>query len=231
MIKLRDMFRKEPACDANERTGAWDGALSDGHRLLTSGLIAGTKVATEIGWRDVEALQAGDKVLTFDDGLQTVRKVSRRWTYQEPHLTPEEFWPLDVPEGALGNRTGLILLPDQPVMMESDSSEATFGDPFTLIPARALEGYKGIDRLCADIPVEVVALHFDTEQVVFGNIGALFYCPAKGGASDACAAPRYEALPLTLSRMFVAALAQQGADGGVTMPAPVMPSQTESAVI
>ena len=51
-----------------------------GYRAKTgvmSGVVSGTKVATEFGWRDVASLQAGDLVLTFDAGLQPITSVSR----------------------------------------------------------------------------------------------------------------------------------------------------------
>ncbi|WP_241525652.1 Hint domain-containing protein [Pseudophaeobacter leonis] len=42
------------------------------------GLLAGTHVASNLGWRPVEALCAGDKVLTFDHGMQTIVEVCAR---------------------------------------------------------------------------------------------------------------------------------------------------------
>ncbi|NVK45446.1 MAG: Hint domain-containing protein [Rhodobacteraceae bacterium] len=216
MMKLGQMLRKEPVYDAGGRSGVWDGTFHGGHVGLTSGLIAGMQVATSIGWRDVAALQEGDKVLTFDEGMQPVRRITKRWTYTDQGRTPASLWPLHVPAGALGNRSAMTLLPEQPVMVESDAGEAMFGDPFTLIPALALEGYKGIEREHVRKPIEVVILHFDTEQVVFGNIGALFHCPAEeavtiAGLMEDRYVPGYEVLSLTQARMFVDALIDEDA--------------------
>lgn len=222
MMKLGQMLRKEPVHDAGGRSGVWDGACHGGHAAQTSGLIAGMQVATSTGWRDVAALQEGDKVLTFDEGLQAVRRIIKRWTYTDQGRTPAHLWPLFVPAGALGNRSEMTLLPEQAVMVESDAGEAMFGDPFTLMPALALEGYKGIERMRARKPVEVVILHFDREQVVFGNIGALFHCPAEeavtiAGLMEARDQPGYEVMSLTQARMFVDALIDEDAQDSVWM--------------
>ena len=48
-----------------EMSGAYDGGLV----ALTHGLMAGTRVASNLGWRAIEALTVGDKALTFDLAL------------------------------------------------------------------------------------------------------------------------------------------------------------------
>ncbi|MEQ8255971.1 MAG: Hint domain-containing protein, partial [Roseovarius confluentis] len=90
---------------------------------VKSGLISGTKVATGMGWRPVEAIAAGDKVLTFDGGLQTITKVSRVGLWSGQDHCPRQFWPLEVPAGALGNREVMRVLPGQNIMVESDAAE------------------------------------------------------------------------------------------------------------
>ncbi len=157
-----------------------DTALAYTDGMLTDagyGIVAGTKVATNVGWRPVEAIIAGDKVLTFDAGLQTVIEVRRQVLYASATLVPMDNWPLYVPAGALGNRADMQILPGQNVLIESDTAEAMYGDPFVLMPAAALEGYNGISRLAMSARVEVVSLHFAQDQIVHANIGALFLCP------------------------------------------------------
>ncbi|ATG49390.1 hypothetical protein CEW89_18485 [Celeribacter ethanolicus] len=216
MMKLGQMLRREPLREASGRTGAWDGTLQGMQPVLTSGLIAGTQIATARGWRDVAEIKEGDKILTFDEGMQAVGTISRSWAYLGHGSVPMQHWPLVVPPGALGNRAEMLLLPEQPVMVESDTGEAMFGDPFTLIPALALEGYKGIERARPHQAVLVIVLHFATEQVVFANIGALFHCPAEEVMSIADLmedrfVPGYEVLSLTEARVFVDALLDEDA--------------------
>ncbi|MEO3413778.1 Hint domain-containing protein [Roseovarius sp. CAU 1744] len=137
-----------------------------------------TKVVSSMGLRKVEALTEGDKVLTFDAGMQAISKITRQNLWQGEGPCPQRFWPLEVAAGALGNRDVMLLLPHQSVMIESDAAEEVYGDPFTLIPAVALEGVNGIRRIEPVDDFEVFTLQFETDQVVFGNSGALFFCPA-----------------------------------------------------
>lgn len=161
-----------------------------------TGIVAGTKVATPIGWRPVEAIAVGDSVLTFDGGMRPVLSVSRNvvWT---SHDTDVCDWPLQVPAAALGNREPMQLLPGQAVMIESDAAEDLFGDPFALIPAAALDGFRGITPVAPPARIEVVTLVFAQDEIVFANVGALFHCPA---ATDLVAAA-YANSPYTVLSM------------------------------
>lgn len=141
-----------------------------------SGLTAGTMIATAMGWRPVEAIAAGDLVLTFDRGLQPVKAVRRTVSWIDPARVPQAMWPLFVPAGAVGNANPMVLLPDQPVMLESDAAETVWGDPFTLIAAADLVGFRGIHRIVPQAPVETVTLEFAHDEVVFAQQGALVFC-------------------------------------------------------
>ncbi len=179
-MKLGRMLQKQPLRDVVERSGSWDGTYQGTDDFtVTSGIITGNKVATGRGWCDVNALVPGDRVLTFDNGLQVLRGVTRSWVGLNHSAPVAERHVLNVPKGVLGNKTQMQLMPDQPVMVESDLGDEFFGDPFTLIPAHSLEGYNGIERVEVVIPVQVSALHFDEEQVVFAHVGALFHCPVQ----------------------------------------------------
>ena len=126
------------------------------------------------------------------------------WNGEGP--CPQRFWPLEVPAGALGNRDVMLLLPNQSVMIESDTSQEMYGDPFSLIPAAALQGVNGISRVPPKIDFEVVILHFEHDQVVFANSGALFLCPAArdlvSSVFEAVQKPSYAILPLVEARML-----------------------------
>ncbi len=160
-----------------ETTGAYDGGAVGAR----SGLMTGTRVATGIGWRAVEALGVGDMVLTFDAGLQRITKVTRQVIWNGPEMCPQRFWPLNVPAGALGNRDALTLLPDQYVMIESDAGEDLFGDPFSLIKSKALEGVNSIEAVPPAHGLEAIVLHFEYDQVIFAECGVLYYCPSAAG--------------------------------------------------
>jgi hypothetical protein len=158
--------------------GAGAGGLIGVPGGTASGLVAGTKVATTFGWRPVEAVVPGDKVLTFDAGMHTVTQISRCALWRRAEPCPKSLWPLAVPAEALGNAQPMVLLPEQAVIIESDVGEELYGDPFTLIPAAALDGFRGIHRIEPAPGLEVVTLHFTRDQVIFGSAGALFFCPS-----------------------------------------------------
>nr|WP_322866705.1 Hint domain-containing protein [Aquicoccus sp. G2-2]MEA1114010.1 Hint domain-containing protein [Aquicoccus sp. G2-2] len=163
-----------------DRTAEISGAYDGGVTGAKTGIAGGTRVATSMGWRDVAALQEGDMVLTFDGGLQPVSAVIRRRLWDGRGQCPKAFWPLAVPAGALENAKSMMLLPNQGVMLESDVAEDIYGDPFALVPAAALDGLRGIERVLPNDPIDVVCLHFESDQVVFAEHGALLFCPAGG---------------------------------------------------
>lgn len=163
---------------------------------VASGLVSGTRIATTMGWRPVEALAEGDRVLTFDAGLQQISRVSRIRLWDGSEGCPTGLWPLHVPPGVLGNRTEMEVLAGQGVMIESDAAEEIHGDPFALIPAQAIESKKGVYRSQPRAELEVVVLQFSSEQVVFSDTGALFFCPSTLDAlnrADAVLSPDYPA--------------------------------------
>ncbi|MBT5294147.1 MAG: hypothetical protein HOL32_00775 [Octadecabacter sp.] len=59
----------------------WDGTNTDAALpkldARTTGMVAGTKVATNAGWASVETISEDQQVLIFDGGLQTVIAVTR----------------------------------------------------------------------------------------------------------------------------------------------------------
>ena len=172
------------------------------HCDVSTGFVGGTKVATSFGWRAIEAIAVGDKVLTFDDGLQPVTAVERQTLRFDRRGDQAARWPLLVPEHALGNRDDMILMPRQAIMVESDAAEDMFGDPFAVIPALALDGHRGIRRTIPGARIDVVHLAFERDQVVFANAGALFLCPANTDLLTA-PAPTYSVLSLEAADALV----------------------------
>ena len=147
-------YTAKPAARMFDTSAAFDGGL----RLSLTGLVSGTKVATKLGWRLVEAITVGDEVLTFDEGLKPVVRVqSEVVTVAQMAVNPEN-WPVYVPAGAIGNQTELWLLPEQLVVIENDAAEAVTGDAFAPIPAQALVGLLGIERRRPEMDIQQITL-------------------------------------------------------------------------
>ncbi|MEL6957768.1 MAG: Hint domain-containing protein [Pseudomonadota bacterium] len=184
----------------------------------TTGIVAGTKVATRGGWMPVEAIVEGQEVLTFDGGLQTVIAVTRHRLMADKRDV--ESWPMVVPARALGNRDEMMLLPHQSVMIESDLAEELTGDPFALIPGASLVGFRGIAHVRPDCWVDVIQLHFAQDEIVFANIGALFLARAKADFFTDAAPSPYAVLPLSVADDLVDCLMADD-HGAHHAPAPI----------
>lgn len=144
---------------------------------LSGGLVAATPVETRAGWRPVGALAVGEAVFTLDGGLRRIAAVDRRW------LMPASGADLmHLPGGAFGNDDTVLLLPGQHVLTDLTAGDAEAGGlPDALavmIPAAALEGWRGIQRRRVAAPVEVIVPLFEEEEYVWAAAGLLLHCPA-----------------------------------------------------
>lgn len=144
-----------------------------GPSVVAEGIMTTTRIATPDGWRPAGALQAGAEVLTFDGGAQVVRQA----LVLPMGDAPSALWPLRVPPWALDNREDVVLLPEQKILIEADAAEELYGDPFALIPAQALDGWRGIARCRPPGNSAVMQLTFGAPQVLYASRGLLLSCP------------------------------------------------------
>lgn len=201
---------------------AWEAAPAPSRPAPARGIVAGTRVATVGGWRTIEDLQPGDPVMTVDNGPQRLVDVRRRALWSGPDPCPDELCPLAVPPAALGNRTPLLLLPESLVLVESDLAEESYGAPFVLVPAAALDGWRGIEPIAPHRRVETVSLHCTGDEIIYANGVGLIHCPAReapGTAADRFATlsrtpAGYTVLPLDMARILVACLMAEDARNG-----------------
>jgi len=156
-----------------EVSGAMDGILITGQ----AGFVAGTHVASNLGWRAVDALSVGDKALTFDHGMQTIVDIQREHMFASKQALSPAQCPVLVPAGAMNNRKDLWLMPDQGMLVESDAAIDALGDPFAVLPARALNGYRGIRSIEPSNQLNITTLAFANDEVVYVEGGLLAYCP------------------------------------------------------
>ncbi len=140
-------------------------AIPTGAVLRELGLLPDVLIAHDGGWSPIERIAAGDKLLTFDNGFQPVLE-NRRITLHRREIPERKAFVMHVPKNVLGNRCDMTLMPMQEIMMESDRAEMTYGDPFILVPAIMLEGYRGIRKepLTSDLNLHVLV--FECEEVI-----------------------------------------------------------------
>jgi Hint domain-containing protein len=176
-----DMSAWNEKSDTNvHRMAGMGGAMNVVLVGITHGLVAGTNVASNLGWRAVDALSVGDMVLTFDNAMQPIVEIRRDLTWLDAKDVPPQMWPVTVPAGALGNRCELALLPDQGILVESEAAADAMGDPFAVVPALALNGIRGIHRAPPQHQIEIITLFFAADEVVYVEGGTLAFCPHLG---------------------------------------------------
>jgi len=206
----------------SDRSNLWPDALAEAAPLsharqappaLAEGLIAGTLVATDLGWQPVEDLHPGDRVVTFDNGLRPLKAVRTSTLYTAADRAPRSLWPMAVPAGALGNRQALHLLPGQNVLIESDAAETLFGQPFLMVAAGSLSGFRGLAPAVPAPVLPVVALEFADDEVVYASGTLLVHCPAPQTHHAAAALPGhapYQHLTDQQARILVEAMHHTG---------------------
>lgn len=203
-----------------------DGArvpLDEPAPFVTEGVLHGTQIATTAGWRAVEQIGPGDLLLGFDDAPAPVLAVQSALVEAGKTRWPMAHWPLRVPDGALGNRGEVRLLPGQTLLLDSDLAEAMFGDSFALVPAAALAGWRGIEPVAPGAAEGTCLLLLAREALIYAAGQLLLFCPAD--APEALP-DRGAYLPLELAqaRQLVAALIAAEA-GGATEAAPPVADQ------
>ncbi len=128
--------------------------------------VAGTLIDTPAGPRPVEALRAGDDVLTLDAGAQSLVWTGRRrcsaWGKQAPIC-------FDV--GVLDNTAPLLLSPQHRVLIRSPRAEMTSGNSEVFAPAKSFVATPGVHVQLRQT-VEYVHIMLGAHHAVWAN-GAL----------------------------------------------------------
>lgn len=131
----------------------------------------GTVIATPRGERLVEKLQAGDRVITRDNGLQQIRWIGRRdldsaELLRAPHLTP-----VLIRAGRLGRglpERDLLVSPNHRVLMNNEKTALYFEDREVLAAAKHMTDLEGIDMADAG-PVSYIHFMFDQHELVLSG--------------------------------------------------------------
>lgn len=178
-------MRNETFADANNRTHHTEFPRTTEHgqssrptppsvRDITSGLLVGTVIATEIGWCAVEDLVCGVKVLTAHNGLQPVTHIQRATMY----FGSSRNAPIHIPANALDNRGPVTVLPAQKIVVAKHLAPQNAPCTPALITANNLLGLWGISQQQDASIVEIVTIGFREDQIVQTSGLVLLHCPA-----------------------------------------------------
>jgi Ca2+-binding RTX toxin-like protein len=131
----------------------------------------GTLISTERGEVAVEDLRAGDRVVTRDNGLQTLRWVgSKRLSLADLIVNPA-LRPVEIGAGALGHglpTRPMRVSPQHRIVIEGARAEMLFGEPEVLVAATHLTSLPGVEvKLSA--AVRYVHVMFDRHEIICAN--------------------------------------------------------------
>ncbi len=123
----------------------------------------GTAIQTPHGERRIEALKAGDLVLTLDHGPQPIRWIGRRSVRATGRLAPIRF-----AKGTIGNHRDLLVSPQHRMLYGGYMTQLHFGEPEVLAPAHSLVDDFGVT---IDYGGMVTYIHmlFDQHELVIAN--------------------------------------------------------------
>ncbi|MCB4454339.1 Hint domain-containing protein [Leisingera sp. McT4-56] len=131
----------------------------------------GTLIATPLGERRVEDLQAGDRVITRDNGIQEIRWVGIRTLEGADMKGLAHLQPVLIRQGALGNglpERDMMVSPNHRVLVANDKTALYFEDREVLVAAKHLTGLAGVD-VVELASVTYIHFMFDQHEVVLSD--------------------------------------------------------------
>ncbi|WP_225026288.1 Hint domain-containing protein [Xinfangfangia pollutisoli] len=175
------MFMQDITRFASDPIQAQD-ASQDAAAPTGFGLVAGTRVETETGWRAIETLHIGDSLHTLDGGLARIVAMNRR------EVLPGEPV-IRIAGGTFDACSDLLLMPGQDLLLDTMGLTDA---PYACLSAETLAGRPGVSRAATPRRVEIVTPIFAEEEAVWAQSGVLLRCP--GVRPDAVSAyPRLQA--------------------------------------
>lgn len=149
------------------------GANSDDDTVSVTLLVCvarDTLIDTEDGAVAVQDIAIGDRVITRDNGVQTVRWIGCRRLRKPDLMAHPELRPVRIGAGALGHgrpRRDLLVSPQHRILVSDWRAQLFFGQDEVLVPAKALVDHHAITIERATGPVDYYHILFDTHQVIY----------------------------------------------------------------
>ncbi|TDT73202.1 Hint domain-containing protein [Litoreibacter halocynthiae] len=140
-------------------------------RLSPAGLSVGTPVMTSAGERFVEDLKSGDRILTKDLGMQTIKCIAFR---DVDLIAKPEKSPIRIPSGIFGGdrpSADLFLAPTQRIALRHQMFDMLFSAREVLISAKDLLHIDGVRQVEGLRGVTYVSLGFLQSHLLYcGNL-------------------------------------------------------------
>lgn len=128
----------------------------------TAGIAKGTIVLTLDGEIPVEHLNAGDRVITRDTGIATLRAV---------HMREVTFTPYKISADRLGEGRPVadtLVAADQHILVRGLLAKALYDTETAMVPVSRLADGEYIAK-CSEQTLRIYELEFDTAHVVYAN--------------------------------------------------------------
>jgi len=142
---------------------------------LTVCFAKGTQIRAEDGLYAIETLCVGDRLVTRDHGLQTIRWIGERSLLEEELANYPKLRPIRIAAGALGDRIpsrDLIVSPQHRIVVRSKIAMRMFDAEEVFVPAKHLLGLKGVTIATDMTTVTYYHLLCDNHEIVEAD-GAL----------------------------------------------------------
>ena len=131
----------------------------------------GTAILTPSGEVAVEDLKVGDKVVTRDNGLQTIRWVGKKHLSGRDLFARPKLRPILIRAGSLGPNLpdrDMMVSPNHRMLLVSEQAQLLFEESEVLVAAKHLVGMDGVQQVDS-LGVEYVHFLCDNHEVVLAN--------------------------------------------------------------
>ncbi len=138
---------------------------------VTPCFTQGTLIATPRGEMPAELLRAGDKVVTRDNGIQTIRWVGQNaLTWRDLQMFGH-LKPVLIREGSLGDglpERDMMVSPNHRILVSNDRTALHFDEPEVLVAAKHLIGGMGM-REIDSFGTTYIHFLFDRHEILLSN--------------------------------------------------------------
>lgn len=132
----------------------------------------GTRIATQKGEVAVETLAVGDRIITRDSGIQTLRWVGQRRIGFEGFDVAPHLRPVLIKAGALGRglpERDMLVSPQHRFLVVEDKAQLFWDEREVLVAAKHLTVLPGVWVATPAAPLTYIHLLFDNHEVILSD--------------------------------------------------------------